>query len=128
MQLDAHDCLAPFEHLLEDAHQVHQRNHQLAFDVLAFVERKIGLRPDVRFELLLFVEQLRGVLEFFVLDQAMHQLGARIGLLFRRGERVGRQQHLRLDQNQRRRHVDEIGGDVHVELFELVQDIRDIGR
>ncbi len=49
-------------------------------------------------ELLLLIEQLRGVLEFFVLDQAMHQFGARV-IRASSGprERVGRQQHFRFD-------------------------------
>ena len=80
-QLDLGDFLAPLEHLLEDAHQVDQRDHQLALSAFVVVERKIGLGPDMGFELLLLVEQLRGVLELLVLDQAVHQFGARVDLL-----------------------------------------------
>ena len=86
----------------------------------AYSERS-GLRPHVLFDLLLLVEKLRGVLEFFVFDQAMHQLVARVLLLFGAGQRVGRQQHFRLDVDQRRGHVDEVGRDVDIELFELVE-------
>ena len=80
-QLDLGHLLAALEHLLEDAHQVHQRNRQLALRAFVVVERKIGLGPHVRLELLLLMEQLRGALEFLVLDEAMHQVGARIDLL-----------------------------------------------
>ena len=52
----------------------------------------------------------------------MHQLVARV-LLLRPRERVGRQQHLRFDVDQRRRHVDEIGRNVYIQLFELVEII-----
>ena len=80
-QLDLGDLLAPLQHLLEDAHQIDQRNRQLALSAFVVVERKIGLGPHVRFELLLLMEQLRGALELLVLDEAMHQIGARIDLL-----------------------------------------------
>ena len=52
----------------------------------------------------------------------MHQLVARV-LLFGTGERVGRKQHFRFDVDQRRGHVDEVGRDVDIELFELVEVI-----
>src|SRR5712671_2549238 len=66
-------------------------------------------------DLLFLVQELRGVLEFFVLHEALDQVGARVGgLLFRARERVGREQHFRFDVDQRSGHVDEIGGDVHV--------------
>ncbi len=72
-------------------------------------------------DLLALVEELRGALEFFVLDQAVDQIGARVFLFFGPGERIGRQQHFRFDVDERRGHVDEIGRDVHVQLLELVE-------
>ena len=114
--------------MLEDAHQIHQRDQQLSLQVLAFVQRTIRLRPDVRLELLLLIKQLRRALELFVLHEAMNQLGARVCLLFRTRQRIGRQKHLGLDQDQRRGHVDEIGGDIDIELFELVQIFQILAR
>ena len=79
-------------------------------------------------DLLALVEQLRGALEFFVLDQAMHQIGARVFQLLGTGQRIGRQQHLRLDVDERRGHVNEIGRDVHVQLLELVEIVEILAR
>ncbi len=68
--------------------QVDQRDDQFALGFVGAVERLVRVRPDVIFDLLLLIEQLRGVLEFFVLEQAMHQVVARIlGLLL--GDRSG---------------------------------------
>ena len=75
------DFLAPLEHLLERLDQVHQRDDHLAFDRVAGVERAVRARPHVRLDLLLLVQQLRGVLEFLVFEQPVHQLVARILLL-----------------------------------------------
>src|SRR5581483_3909244 len=55
---------------------------------------------------------------FLVLDQAVHQLGARVFLFLRACGRIARQQHLRFDVDQDRGHVDELGGDVDVEFAE----------
>jgi hypothetical protein len=57
--------------LLEDAHEVDQRDNQVAFGAFVLIQRFVGLGPDVFFYLLLLVEKLRGVFEFFVLDQAL---------------------------------------------------------
>jgi len=46
------------------------------------------------------------------------------GLLLGAGQRVGRQQHLRFDQDERGGHVQEICGDVDVQLFELVEVVQ----
>jgi hypothetical protein len=40
-------------------------------DFVAAVERFIGMRPDVGFDLLFLVEELGGVFEFFVLEEAV---------------------------------------------------------
>ncbi len=127
-KLDARDFLAPLEDLLENAHQIHERDDQLGFRAFALVEAEVGLRPYVLLYLLLLVEELRSALEFFVFDEAMHEFRARIFLALGAGERIGWQEHLRLDVNQRRGHVNEIGGDVHVELFELVKIIEILAR
>ena len=51
--------------------------------------------------------------------QPVDQFRARILLLFGRRQRIARQQHLRLDVNQHRRHVNEFGRDVHIQLAQL---------
>jgi len=57
-----------------------------------------------------------------VLKQALDEFFARIGRLFLgRSERVGREEHFGFDVNERRRHVDEFGRDIHVELFKFVK-------
>ncbi len=48
---------------------------------------------------------------------------ARVFRRIRIGKRIGGQQHLRFDVNQRGGHVNKIGGDVDIELFELVKVI-----
>ena len=122
-QLEFRHFLAPLEDLLERLHQIDERNDHLALDRVARVERAIRPRPNVILDLLLLIQQLRGVLEFLVFEQPVNQLVARIFQRIGPGERIGRQQHLRFDVDQRRGHVDEIGGDVDIELFELVEVI-----
>ena len=56
------------------------------------------------------------LLEALVLEQARHQLGARVAALLVRLAPVGRQQHARLDPGQGRRHQQVLAGDVEVEL------------
>ena len=48
-------------------------------------------------------------------------------MLFGGGQRVGREEHFGFDVDERGGHVDEVGGDVDVELFELVQVIELLG-
>ena len=122
LQLDARDFFFAFQDLLKHAHKIDERNDQFAFGAFVVVKRFVGLGPDVFFDLLLLVKKLRGVLEFFVLQEALDQFFARIsGLLFRSGQGIGREQHFGFDVNQRGGHVDEFGGDVDVLHFELVQ-------
>ena len=53
-------------------------------------------------------------------QQAVDQFGARILLRLSGQVRVARQQHLRLDVNQHRGHVDEIGSYVHIQFAYLL--------
>ena len=71
-----------------------------------------------------WLEQLGGVFEFFVFNQAIDEFGARVALLFRSRpwDRRGAT-FLDLMSDERSRHVDEIGRDVDVELLELVKII-----
>jgi hypothetical protein len=78
--------------------------------------------------LLALVEELRGVFEFFVLDEALDKFFTRVGgLLFGRGERVGREKHFGFDVDEGGGHVDEFGGDVDVLDFELVEVVEVLG-
>ena len=94
----------------------------------------VGPLPLRRPHLLALVQQLGGRLELLVLEQPAHQRVARIFLLaLDAGRRFRpRQQHLRLDVNERRGHHEELAGDVEVELLHqldrvevLLRDERD---
>ncbi len=74
----------------------------------------------MRFNLLFLQQHLRGILELLVFEQAIDQLGARVFGVFALRERVGRQERFRFDVDQRGGHVDEVGGDIDVVLFELM--------
>jgi hypothetical protein len=65
----------------------------------------------------------RGLLVALELEQALHQLLARIDglLLALRLGRLDRHQHLRLDVDERRRHHHELAGHVEVELLHQLQ-------
>ena len=119
-QAELRDFFAAFKNLLESFDQVNERDDQLALHFVAAVKRFIGVRPDVGFDLLLLVEQLRGILEFFVFEQAVDEFVARVRLVGGQ-QRVHRQEQFGFDVNQRGSHVDEVGGDVYVERFELVK-------
>ena len=79
----------------------------------------VGPQPLRRAQLLALVQQAGGRLELLVLEQPADQRVARILLLaLDAGRRLRpRQQHLRLDVNQRRRHHEELAGDVEVQLL-----------
>jgi len=117
MQFELRNLFPPFEHLREYFHQIHKRNDQLPFRLLATVKRFIRMRPNVILNLLLLVEQLRGVLEFLVFEQSMDQFVARILLAFRPRQWVGRQKHLGFDVDQRGSHVDKIGRNVDIKFL-----------
>jgi hypothetical protein len=87
----------------------------------------VGPRPLRAAQRFALVQQLRRGLELLVLEQAAHQRLARIllGIFLRR---VGaRQQHPRLDVDQRRRHHQELPRDVQVHLLHQV-DVFDVLR
>jgi hypothetical protein len=115
LQLDAGNFFFAFEDLLENADKVDQGDDEFTFRAFIVVEGFIGLGPDVLFDLLALVEELRGVFEFFVFDEALDKFFARVGgLLLGRGKRVGREKHFGFDVDEGGGHVDEFGGDVDV--------------
>jgi hypothetical protein len=73
------------------------------------------------------VQQLRRRLELLMLDQPPHERLARIllGLAPARRRLGAGQQHLRLDVNQRRRHDQELAGDVEIQLLHQL-DVREV--
>jgi len=79
------------------------------------------------FNLLLLQKHLRCGFELFVLKQSIDKFVARVILRVWCSERIARQQHFRLDVDQHRRHVDELGGNVHVE-FAYALDISEVLR
>jgi len=70
-QLDARDFFAALEDLLEDFYEIDQGDDEVGVGAFVVVEGFVGLGPDVFFNLLFLVEELGGVLEFFVLDEAL---------------------------------------------------------
>src|SRR6185437_6915299 len=107
------DVFFALEDVLEGLDEIHERNDEFAFDFFTGVERAVWMRPDVLLDLLLLIKELRGILEFFVLEEAMNEFIARVFGFARGGERIGGQQHLRLDVDERGRDIDEIRGDVY---------------
>ena len=85
----------------------------------------VGPLPLRRPQLLALVQQLGRRLELLVLEQPADERVARIFLLaFDAGRRLRpRQQHLRLDVNQRRRHHEELAGDVEVQLLHQLDGV-----
>src|SRR5216684_3204227 len=124
-QLDPRNFFLPLQDLLENFHQVHERNHQFAFGPFVVVKRFVRLRPNVFFNLLLLVQKLRRVFKFFVFHQALHQFRPRIAVrLFRPRQRIRRQKHFRLDVNQRSRHINKFRRHIHIQFFQFVQVIQ----
>ena len=97
----------------------------MLFDVLG--NRTVGPRPLRAAKRFAVVQQLRRRLELLVFEQAPDQRFARI--LFRvLLRRIGaRQQHARLDVNQRRGHDQELTGDVQIQFLHQV-DVFDVLR
>jgi len=122
LELDAGNFFLALEDLLEDADEVNEGDDEFALGGFVVIEGFVGLGPDVFFDLLLLVKKLSGIFEFFVLEEALDEFFARVGgLLFGGGERVGREKHFGFDVDERGRHVDEFGGDIHIEFLELVE-------
>ena len=113
------------EHLLERRQQAEEIDFDLGLVVVAgdLLDARIGPAPLRAAQRFLVVQQLGGGLELLVLEQAADQRVARIFLVRRiAGRGLGpRQQHLALDVDQRRRHHQELAGDVEVQLLHQVQ-------
>ena len=128
LELDADYFFFTLEDLLENADEVDEGDDEVAFGAFVVVEGFVGTGPDIFFDLLALVEELRGVLEFFVFDEALDEFFARIGgLLFGGGEGIGREEHFGFDVDERGGHVDEFGGDVDVAGLRAGGDSRDTG-
>ncbi len=118
-----------FEDLAERFHQIEKADRQTGIVILRNKLLHLRIRPDVLLDHPLLLQHLGGVFEALMLQQPLDQFFARIffllaGLL-ERG--IGRQQHPRLDVDQRRRHEDELGADIEILLARLIQ-IRQILR
>ena len=107
---------------LKGGEQAEEIDLELRLVVVAgdFRDPAVGPQPLRGAQLLPFVQQARRRLEFLVLEEPPDQRVARIVLLrFDACRRLRpRQQHLRLDVNQRRRHHDVLARDVQIELLE----------
>ena len=114
-------CLRPLEHAAEGREQAEEVHFQFGLDVLAgdVGDGRIRARPLGAAPRLALVQQFRGHLEPLMFDQPADQRLARILFLpveLRLGRRP-RQQHARLDVDQRRRHHQELARDVEVHLL-----------
>src|ERR1019366_2855985 len=107
----------PVQNLLEGFDQVDDIGGEFRLGTLGVHELPDGGIAQHRvFNLLFLQEHLRRGFELFVLEQAVDEFVARVFQRVGGSERIARQQHLRLDVNQHRSHVNELGGDVHVEV------------
>jgi len=70
-QLDAGDFFAALEDLLENFYEIDKGDDQVSVGAFVVVEGFVGLGPNVFFDLLFLIEELRGVFKFFVLDEAL---------------------------------------------------------
>ena len=106
------------DHRLKGREQAEQIDFELRLVVVAgdLGHPLVGALPLRGAHLLALVQQPGGRLEFLVLEQPADERVARILLLaLDAGGRLRpRQQHPRLDVNQRRRHHEELAGDVEV--------------
>src|SRR5271165_468078 len=128
LELNAGDFFFALEELLEDTDEVDKGNNEFAFSAFVVIKGFVGFGPDVFFDLLLLVEELGGVFELFVFDEALYEFFTRVGdLLFWRGQGIGREKHFGFDVDESGGHVDEFGGHVDVELFELVEVVEVLG-
>ena len=113
--------LRALDHRLKRGQQAEQIDLELRLVVVAgdLGDALVGPQPLRRAQLLALVQQVGGRLELLVLEQPAHQRVARIFFLaFDAGRGLRpRQQHLRLDVDQRRRHHEELAGDVEVQLL-----------
>ena len=71
LQFDAGNFLAAFENLLEDFYEIDKGDNEFTFGAFVVIKRFVGLGPDVFFDLLALIKELRGVFEFFVFEQAL---------------------------------------------------------
>ena len=86
------DFFFALEDLLENADEVDEGDDQFALGAFVVVQGFVGLGPDVLFDLLALVEELRGVFEFFVFDRGAGRVlreGRRPDLRGRRADREG---------------------------------------
>ena len=122
-------CARALQDLLESLDQVNHVGSEFRLGPLGIhelFERRVA--QNCVFDLLFLQEHLRRRLEFLVLEQAVDQFAARVVGGVGGSQRVARQQHLRLDVNQHRRHVDEVGGHVHVKFADALDIEPDIAR
>ncbi len=134
---DAGPLLRAIEHVAERGHEAEQIDFHLGLGRLAddlgdAAVRTAPLRAPLN---LLLVQQLGRGLEPLMLEQAAHERLARIllGILLR--GIVARQQHPRLDVDERRRHHEKFTGDIEtqfghqIQVFEVLlrdEDDRDV--
>src|SRR6185295_16058963 len=121
-QVDLRPRLRPLDDGAEGGDQAEEIDFDLRLRRLAgdLGDEPVGTRPLRAAQRLALVQQLGRRLELLVLEQAPHQRVARILFrIFLRRIRP-RQQHARLDVDQRGRHHQELSRDVEVQLLHQV--------
>ena len=101
LDLDFDQGALPVEDFAEDIEKLKDRRRH--FRVL-FVGLKRAAREGGRLDQGALMQRVRRTFEFLMFEQLMNEFGARVFKLFFRDVRIVRQQHLRFDVNQRRRH------------------------
>ena len=118
-QWNRRPLLRPIDHGLERPQQAEQIDLELGFEGLARHLGHAAVRPFPlgAAQRLALVEQLGRRLELLMLHQALDQRVTGILVFLALGRIGARHQHPRLDVNERRRHHQELPGDVEVELL-----------
>ena len=109
-----------FEDFAEDAEQVEQCGRDFRVAAVGFY---LAARIAGRFYLAARIEHLRRRFELLVFEQPFDQLRARVfvQVFLAIGIRIGREQHLRFDVNQRRGHHQKIARDGDVQLLHQLE-------
>ncbi len=116
LDLKRHLLFVADDDLLENRQQIEDRRADLGVVVVRFDRAAF---ENGLFDGRTLIKHLSGRLEFLVFKKLIYEFLSRIFKLFfiRRRQRIARQQHSRLDLDQRRRHHDKVSRDRDVETF-----------
>ena len=121
--------LGAFEQVAQGLDQVEQGNRQAGVLILPDKGLHLRVRPDVFLDQAFLLEHLGGVLETLVFQKPLDQFPSGIFLIggLRRKGGIPRKQHFRLNVDERGRHVDELGPQIHIHLPGLPHVLQILG-